>query len=507
MRRCRPGQEQGSLVCSLGAYAGLMLCWCTGLMRPLPLRSTPSPTGVKVLVDPWLVGRLEFAGQTWLYSGSKRVARPETIDVDRLAAETDFILLTQVRARGAGRAGAADRQGGNWMGWGWGLCGRQWKRVSGADGQCMVAGFCLLRAGHGRSGCNCQDLRFRPSLPARAVCLTAHLHGGGMRVSVLLCAALQTPRRAGLIQPLRRHPRSCGREALAPLAPPLQRRQHQPRLDPQLFVLVINRHQNVCPNGRVAVDVRQQQHHKLARHRFVGPLPAHPPAVLLCVPLPCCPLLLLLLVPTLLLICAQLLLCIWRLVGGGQGQADEPRQPPRVHATQRALQLLQQGGIQPRRPCCCCCHCASAGRAASALHSCVGCQLRSVGQRRAARLEDAAEGGEARGGDVGGLAAQLQQGGVVGQGRACMCSMQAARVGLQSRALTLSPRWSDALRTKVNVHRQVCRSPRSAWGPTCCRSVGGLRPAKALVGLLALGSSPLGLGGQLRGKGEKEKGI
>lgn len=51
-------------------------------------------SGVKFLVDPWLVGNLEFGGLDWMYSGKKRVTRAETIDIDRLAAETDFILLT-----------------------------------------------------------------------------------------------------------------------------------------------------------------------------------------------------------------------------------------------------------------------------------------------------------------------------------------------------------------------------------------------------------------------------
>ena len=55
-------------------------------------------------MDPWLVGRLVFGGQDWLYAGSKRVTKPESIDIDRLAAETDFILLTQVGG-GAGSAG------------------------------------------------------------------------------------------------------------------------------------------------------------------------------------------------------------------------------------------------------------------------------------------------------------------------------------------------------------------------------------------------------------------
>ena len=48
-----------------------------------------------MLVDPWLVGQLTFGGLDFVYAGSKRVARPETIDIDALAAETDIILLTQ----------------------------------------------------------------------------------------------------------------------------------------------------------------------------------------------------------------------------------------------------------------------------------------------------------------------------------------------------------------------------------------------------------------------------
>lgn len=55
-----------------------------------------------MLVDPWLVDRLVFAGQDWLYAGSKRVARPDTIDLEKVAAQTDFILLTQVCWGGVG---------------------------------------------------------------------------------------------------------------------------------------------------------------------------------------------------------------------------------------------------------------------------------------------------------------------------------------------------------------------------------------------------------------------
>ena len=57
-------------------------------------RGELAASGVKFLVDPWLVGNLEFGGIDWVYSGKKRVTREETIDIERLAAETDFILLT-----------------------------------------------------------------------------------------------------------------------------------------------------------------------------------------------------------------------------------------------------------------------------------------------------------------------------------------------------------------------------------------------------------------------------
>ncbi|KAH7622810.1 hypothetical protein Ndes2526B_g02088 [Nannochloris sp. 'desiccata'] len=57
-------------------------------------RAEFASTGLKVLVDPWLVGNLAFGGLESIYCGTKRIARPETIDIDQLAAETDFILLT-----------------------------------------------------------------------------------------------------------------------------------------------------------------------------------------------------------------------------------------------------------------------------------------------------------------------------------------------------------------------------------------------------------------------------
>ena len=57
-------------------------------------RAEFAASGLKILVDPWLVGNLSFGGLESIYCGVKRVARPETIDIDRLAAETDLILLT-----------------------------------------------------------------------------------------------------------------------------------------------------------------------------------------------------------------------------------------------------------------------------------------------------------------------------------------------------------------------------------------------------------------------------
>ena len=56
--------------------------------------------GVRVLVDPWLEGDLTFAEQDWLYRGKKRVVNTPKggrVDLDQLAAETDVVVLTQVR--------------------------------------------------------------------------------------------------------------------------------------------------------------------------------------------------------------------------------------------------------------------------------------------------------------------------------------------------------------------------------------------------------------------------
>eukprot|EP00798_Chlamydomonas_sp_ICE-L_P030459 gene30459-35469_t len=49
-------------------------------------------TGVRVMVDPWLVGDLTFADQDWLYRGKKRSVK---VDLPQIAAETDVIVLSQ----------------------------------------------------------------------------------------------------------------------------------------------------------------------------------------------------------------------------------------------------------------------------------------------------------------------------------------------------------------------------------------------------------------------------
>jgi len=50
--------------------------------------------GVKILVDPWLVNELTFAGQRWLYRGKKTHISP--VDPDKLAKGCDAIILSQV---------------------------------------------------------------------------------------------------------------------------------------------------------------------------------------------------------------------------------------------------------------------------------------------------------------------------------------------------------------------------------------------------------------------------
>ena len=50
--------------------------------------------GVKILVDPWLVDELTFAGQRWLYRGKKTHIPPT--DPDEVAKGCDAIILSQV---------------------------------------------------------------------------------------------------------------------------------------------------------------------------------------------------------------------------------------------------------------------------------------------------------------------------------------------------------------------------------------------------------------------------
>ena len=51
--------------------------------------------GVKILVDPWLVDELTFAGQRWLYRGKKTHISP--VDPDEVAKGCDAVILSQVK--------------------------------------------------------------------------------------------------------------------------------------------------------------------------------------------------------------------------------------------------------------------------------------------------------------------------------------------------------------------------------------------------------------------------
>ncbi|GLC34554.1 hypothetical protein PLESTB_001248800 [Pleodorina starrii] len=53
-------------------------------------------SGVRVLIDPWFVGELNFSGAEWLYAGRKRVIGRDTrVDMQQVLAETDVLVVTQ----------------------------------------------------------------------------------------------------------------------------------------------------------------------------------------------------------------------------------------------------------------------------------------------------------------------------------------------------------------------------------------------------------------------------
>lgn len=66
------------------------------------LSSAPLPlllAGARVLVDPWLVGDLQFFDQGWLYTGKKRGFGGSSgvhVDLQQVADDTDVILISQV---------------------------------------------------------------------------------------------------------------------------------------------------------------------------------------------------------------------------------------------------------------------------------------------------------------------------------------------------------------------------------------------------------------------------
>jgi L-ascorbate metabolism protein UlaG (beta-lactamase superfamily) len=52
-------------------------------------------SNIKILVDPWLVGKLTFGGANWFFEGEKPGLKRDGINIDKLTADIDFILLAQ----------------------------------------------------------------------------------------------------------------------------------------------------------------------------------------------------------------------------------------------------------------------------------------------------------------------------------------------------------------------------------------------------------------------------
>ncbi len=67
-------------------------------IRPVHSHAPSSGTGVRVLVDPWFYGDLVFAEQDWMFRAKKKYLTPENVDVKEIMAETDLLVISQVRA-------------------------------------------------------------------------------------------------------------------------------------------------------------------------------------------------------------------------------------------------------------------------------------------------------------------------------------------------------------------------------------------------------------------------
>jgi L-ascorbate metabolism protein UlaG (beta-lactamase superfamily) len=52
-------------------------------------------SGVKILVDPWLVGKLVFVEQQWFFEGANPFLKGGPPDLERFTKDIDFILLSQ----------------------------------------------------------------------------------------------------------------------------------------------------------------------------------------------------------------------------------------------------------------------------------------------------------------------------------------------------------------------------------------------------------------------------
>ena len=103
-----------------------------------------------MLVDPWLVGDLTFAKQSWLYSGRK--VRTRDVDAPAVARGSDVMLITQVHMRFQARTIQTQRL----------LCDRMRMKLAAHAGAWLLRADCVERrtvtGGYSRSWLGVQGL-------------------------------------------------------------------------------------------------------------------------------------------------------------------------------------------------------------------------------------------------------------------------------------------------------------------------------------------------------------
>ena len=84
-------------------------------------------------MDPWLVGDLTFAKQSWLYSGRK--VRTRDVDAPAVARGSDVMLITQVHMRCQARTIRTQRL----------LCDRMRMKLAAHAGAWLLRADCVER--------------------------------------------------------------------------------------------------------------------------------------------------------------------------------------------------------------------------------------------------------------------------------------------------------------------------------------------------------------------------